>query len=49
MPMPAPAAGELLIKVSACGDGDTELDEIEGRTSAGANVLVINAGDGLGV
>lgn len=35
MSMPAPAAGELLIKVSACGVCHTELDEIEGRTSAG--------------
>lgn len=33
MPMPAPAAGELLIKVSACGVCHTELDEIEGRTA----------------
>ena len=32
MPEPAPAAGEILIKVSACGVCHTELDEIEGRT-----------------
>jgi alcohol dehydrogenase, propanol-preferring len=32
MPQPAPAAGEILIKVSACGVCHTELDEIEGRT-----------------
>jgi alcohol dehydrogenase, propanol-preferring len=29
---PAPAAGEILIKVSVCGVCHTELDEIEGRT-----------------
>lgn len=32
MAKPAPAAGELLIKVAACGVCHTELDEIEGRT-----------------
>ncbi len=32
VPMPVPAAGEILIKVSACGVCHTELDEIEGRT-----------------
>jgi len=31
VPQPAPAADELLIKVSACGVCHTELDEIEGR------------------
>jgi propanol-preferring alcohol dehydrogenase len=31
-PDPAPADGELLIRVSACGVCHTELDEIEGRT-----------------
>jgi propanol-preferring alcohol dehydrogenase len=30
-PDPAPAAGEILIEVSACGVCHTELDEIEGR------------------
>ena len=30
-PDPAPSAGEILIKVSACGVCHTELDEIEGR------------------
>jgi propanol-preferring alcohol dehydrogenase len=30
-PDPTPAAGEVLIKVSACGVCHTELDEIEGR------------------
>jgi alcohol dehydrogenase, propanol-preferring len=29
---PTPAAGEILVKVSACGVCHTELDEIEGRT-----------------
>jgi propanol-preferring alcohol dehydrogenase len=32
LPQPVPAAGEMLIKVSACGACHTELDEIEGRT-----------------
>ncbi len=32
VPEPIPAAGEILIKVSACGVCHTELDEIEGRT-----------------
>jgi propanol-preferring alcohol dehydrogenase len=32
LPVPEPAAGEILIKVSACGVCHTELDEIEGRT-----------------
>ena len=32
VPVPVPAAGEILIKVSACGVCHTELDEIEGRT-----------------
>jgi len=32
LPEPVPAAGELLIKVLACGVCHTELDEIEGRT-----------------
>jgi propanol-preferring alcohol dehydrogenase len=32
LPEPVPAAGEILIKVSACGVCHTELDEIEGRT-----------------
>ncbi|MGH7891302.1 MAG: alcohol dehydrogenase catalytic domain-containing protein, partial [Thermodesulfobacteriota bacterium] len=31
-PMPSPAPGEVLIRVSACGVCHTELDEIEGRT-----------------
>lgn len=31
-PMPEPGAGEVLIRVSACGVCHTELDEIEGRT-----------------
>lgn len=32
LPVPEPADGEVLIKVSACGVCHTELDEIEGRT-----------------
>jgi len=32
VPTPVPSAGEILIKVSACGVCHTELDEIEGRT-----------------
>ncbi len=31
-PRPVPAAGEILLKVLACGVCHTELDEIEGRT-----------------
>ena len=31
-PVPVPAEGEILIRVSACGVCHTELDEIEGRT-----------------
>ncbi len=30
--LPQPGAGELLVKISACGVCHTELDEIEGRT-----------------
>jgi propanol-preferring alcohol dehydrogenase len=33
LPDPVPAAGEILIRVSACGVCHTELDEIEGRTT----------------
>jgi propanol-preferring alcohol dehydrogenase len=32
VPKPTPAAGEVLIRVTACGVCHTELDEIEGRT-----------------
>jgi propanol-preferring alcohol dehydrogenase len=32
LPDPAPASGEVLIRVSVCGVCHTELDEIEGRT-----------------
>jgi propanol-preferring alcohol dehydrogenase len=32
VPKPAPARGEVLVRVSACGVCHTELDEIEGRT-----------------
>ncbi|UCD38916.1 MAG: alcohol dehydrogenase catalytic domain-containing protein, partial [Fidelibacterota bacterium] len=31
LPVPSPAAKEILVKVSACGVCHTELDEIEGR------------------
>ena len=33
LPVPEPAAGEVLIRVTVCGVCHTELDEIEGRTS----------------
>ena len=33
LPIPEPAAGEVLLKISACGVCHTELDEIEGRTA----------------
>jgi propanol-preferring alcohol dehydrogenase len=33
LPIPEPSAGELLVKVAACGVCHTELDEIEGRTA----------------
>ena len=33
LPDPEPAAGEVRIRVSACGVCHTELDEIEGRTA----------------
>jgi len=33
LPVPEPQAGEILIRVSACGVCHTELDEIEGRTA----------------
>src|SRR5206468_1375943 len=32
LPVPQPQAGEVRIKVAACGVCHTELDEIEGRT-----------------
>ena len=32
LPVPEPAPGEVLVKISACGVCHTELDEIEGRT-----------------
>ena len=32
LPKPTPGAGEILLKVAACGVCHTELDEIEGRT-----------------
>ena len=33
LPVPEPAAGEVRIRISACGVCHTELDEIEGRTA----------------
>ena len=33
LPVPEPAAGEVLVRVSACGVCHTELDEIEGRSA----------------
>ena len=33
LPVPEPAEGEVLVRVSACGVCHTELDEIEGRTA----------------
>jgi len=33
LPVPEPGAGEIRLKVSACGVCHTELDEIEGRTA----------------
>jgi propanol-preferring alcohol dehydrogenase len=57
MPDPVPGAGEVLIKVSACGVCHTELDIIEGRTPPpvlpvipGHEVIgkVIAAGEGAG-
>jgi propanol-preferring alcohol dehydrogenase len=33
MPIPEPEAGEVLLRVAACGVCHTELDEIEGRTA----------------
>ncbi len=32
LPIPKPAAGEVLVQIAACGVCHTELDEIEGRT-----------------
>ncbi len=32
LPVPEPGAGDLLLRISACGVCHTELDEIEGRT-----------------
>ncbi|MGD2137797.1 MAG: zinc-dependent alcohol dehydrogenase family protein [Gammaproteobacteria bacterium] len=32
LPVPEPGAGEILVRVAACGVCHTELDEIEGRT-----------------
>lgn len=56
LPAPEPAAGEVLIRVAACGVCHTELDEIEGRTAPprlpvvpGHQVIGRVAGAGPGV
>ena len=36
LPVPEPAAGEVRLRVAACGVCHTELDEIEGRTPPSA-------------
>lgn len=41
LPMPVPGAGELLVRVSACGVCHTELDEIEGRTPPARYPMVL--------
>lgn len=57
LPIPTPQAGEILIRVVACGVCHTELDEIEGRTAPpnypvvpGHEVVgyVEQLGDGIG-
>ena len=40
VPMPEPGAGEILLKVTACGVCHTELDEIEGRLQPGLPVIL---------
>jgi propanol-preferring alcohol dehydrogenase len=41
LPIPEPAADEILIRVSACGVCHTELDEIEGRTPPSVMPMVL--------
>lgn len=41
LPIPEPAAGEMLIKVLTCGVCHTELDEIEGRTAPPAFPMIL--------
>ena len=57
LPVPVPAPGEVLVRISACGVCHTELDEIEGRTAPprlpvvpGHEVIgrVARAGPGVG-
>ena len=57
LPVPAPGAGALLVKVSTCGVCHTELDEIEGRTAPAALPIVpghqavgrvVELGEGVG-
>jgi propanol-preferring alcohol dehydrogenase len=56
IPVPAPATGEVLIRVAVCGVCHTELDEIEGRTPPPTLPMVLGhqvvgyverAGDGV--
>jgi propanol-preferring alcohol dehydrogenase len=39
-PVPEPAVGQILVKVSACGVCHTELDEIEGRLQARLPIIL---------
>ncbi len=41
LPIPAPASGEILVRVSVCGVCHTELDEIEGRTAPSVLPMVL--------
>jgi propanol-preferring alcohol dehydrogenase len=40
LPVPEPADGQILVKVSACGVCHTELDEIEGRLQARLPIIL---------
>lgn len=40
LPVPEPKAGEILVKISACGVCHTELDEIEGRLLANLPIVL---------
>lgn len=39
LPVPIPAAGEILVRITACGVCHTEIDEIEGRAVPGLPVI----------